>query len=115
MEVKFNALINGQGLYATKVYLKGDTVFTLSGVCFYKPSRETIHIGNNIHILDDCGQFINHSFEPSTFINGYKVIALRDIEPNDEITFNYNDTELLMASPFNVDGKYVCGSNTNLK
>ena len=54
MEVKFNTLINEQGLYATKYYLKGETVFTLTGVSFYKPTRETIHVGKFV-----CGSNTN--------------------------------------------------------
>jgi len=115
MEIKLNTVINGQGLYSTQKYSKGDIVFTLSGTIYNKPSRETIYVGNNTHILDQYGQFINHSFTPSTYIDKFKVIALIDINPNDEITFNYNDSELEMASPFEVNGIHICGSNNNIK
>ena len=33
-----------------------------------------------------------------------------DIKKYDEITFNYNETEINMAEPFEVDGIKVCGN-----
>jgi hypothetical protein len=109
MEVQFNKEINGNGLFATKYYKKSEIVFTLSGEKFNKPTKYTIHIGNNIHIYDKNGIFINHSFTPTVYINNYDVIALVDIQINDEITFNYNDSEINMANPFIVNNNLVSG------
>ena len=53
--------------------------------------------------------FINHSFTPSTYIKNYNVIALVDIDVDDELTFDYNGNEINMASIFYADGKLVCG------
>ena len=61
------------------------------------------------------GQFINHSFEPTTHICGYNVVALIDINISDEITFNYNDNEVTMAAPFTVNGQPVCGKMIKIK
>lgn len=109
MEVKFNAKINGNGLYATKKYKKDETIFVLSGTEYNKPTRETIRIDNDKHIYDDYGIYMNHSFNPSAYINKYDVIALVDINIGDEITFNYNDNEIDMAAPFYVDNILVSG------
>jgi len=109
MEVRINPIINGKGLYATRIYVKGEIVIVLSGKIYDHPTRETIHIGNNEHIYDEHGIFINHSFTPTTIIMERYVVANTDIEIDDEITFNYNDTEINMAEPFYVDGKAVCG------
>lgn len=74
------------------------------------PGRETVHIGNNSHILDSkYGVFLNHSFNPTCRIESRNVVANVDIKVGDEITFNYNETELEVADPFWSDGKYVCG------
>jgi SET domain-containing protein len=113
MEVKFNSEINGNGLYATKSYQKGEVVFTLSGEIFDKPTRESIYIGDNMHILDKNGMYINHSFNPSTYINKYNVIACIDIKPGDEITFDYNKNEINMACPFELNGQIISGINKN--
>ena len=58
---------------------------------------------------------MNHSFTPSTRIDGHNVVALRDIKVNDEITFNYNDSELKMANPFYVNNILVDGNDNNVK
>ena len=109
MEIRDNTIINGKGLYSIQSYKKGEIVFTLSGEIFDKPSRETIHIGNNKHIYDSFGIFINHSFNPSVYIDNVNVVALHDISIDTEITFNYNTSEINMASPFYVDNKIVSG------
>jgi SET domain-containing protein len=110
MEVKTNTL--GYGLYATKPYKMGEIVFELNGEKYDKPMRETIYIGNNKHIYDKNGMYMNHSFEPTTYINEYFVVALININEGDELTFNYNENEINMANPFYVDGQLVCGKNT---
>jgi len=109
MEIRNNNIVCGKGLYATKSYQSGEIVFVLTGNICDSPTRETIHIGNNKHIYDENGIFINHSFCPSTRIDSTNVVALHDIQIDDEITFNYNDSEIKMASPFYVDKVLVCG------
>lgn len=113
MEIKFNEKLNAKGLYATKKYVKNDVVFTLSGKEYDHPTRETIYVGNNTHVYDEHGIFMNHSFTPTTFIKLYEVIANVNIEINDELTFDYNDSELNMANPFTVDGVTICGNDNN--
>ena len=110
MEVKYSTKINGLGLFATQQYKKGDTILVLKGDETSYPTRESIYVGNNTHILDEMGQYITHSFEPTTQIVGYNVVALVDLNNGDEITFNYNDSEVTMAAPFTVDGQQVCGN-----
>ena len=100
MEVKFNHEINERGLYAATKYFKGTTIFTLSGEEYDHPTRESIHVGNNRHVYDKYGIFMNHSFTPTTYINKYDVVALVDIDIGTELTFNYNENEINMANPF---------------
>ena len=109
MEVKHSKTIDGLGLIATKQYKKGTTIFVLKGEETNYPTRESIYVGNNTHVLDQMGQYINHSFEPTAEIQGYNVVALININENDEITFNYNNNELTMACPFTVNGQSVSG------
>lgn len=112
MEVLHCGAERGNGLFATKVHKKGSVVHVLQGTELENPSRESIRvvIGNKVtHIVDNYGQFINHSFNPSCFIDENKIVALIDIQPKTEITFNYNDNEVNMASPFMCDGVHVTG------
>ena len=114
MEVKLSERIGQLGLFTTKKYKTGETIITLSGQEFDKPTRESVYVGlingKHVHVVDnDQGQYINHSFEPSAVIDGYNVVALRDIDANEEVTFDYNKNEFQMASPFIVDGIEVNG------
>lgn len=109
MEIRLNETIGENGLYATKTFAKGDIVFELSGVIYDKPTRESIRIGPNTHIVDEYGIFMNHSFEPSCEIVGKCVVALSNIEVGDELNFNYNVNEVEMACPFVVNGVLVGG------
>ena len=110
LQIKDCAL--GKGLFTTKRVGKDEVVFTLSGDIFDKPTRETIYIGENKHIYDNYGMFINHSFTPTVRIEGVNVVAIRDIDADEELAFNYNDNEITMAAPFVVGGVLVCGSES---
>jgi hypothetical protein len=80
-----------------------------------KPTKQSIHIGDGMHVTDKYGSYINHSFDPNTKIVGNKVVAIKDIFKNDEITFNYNESEIDMSEPFMSDGIYVCGKTETEK
>ncbi len=97
------------GIYAEQCYKSGEIIRLLSGRMSNIPTQKSIHIGDNMHIEDEIGQYINHSFDPNMRVEGNKLIAIKDINIYDEITFNYNDTEIEMACPFEDDGILVCG------
>lgn len=109
MEVKHSEMVNGLGLFSKSQYKKGEIIFILNGSIKNKPSRESIYIGENKHITDKWGTFMNHSFSPTTLIKGRNVVALINIDVGDELTFNYNDNEINMACPFSVGDILVCG------
>ena len=111
MEVKLHPQLGELGLFTAKQYKQGDIIFTLKGKIFDKPTRESIYVGDNVHVHDEHGQYINHSFTPSTIIQGYNVVACRDLEAGEEITFDYNANEISMAAPFYADGKFVSGKS----
>ena len=109
MEIKTNEKINQLGLFATKSYPKDSTIFLLRGKIVTEPTRESIRVGENVHVIDPRGTYMNHSFEPTCKIDEFHVVALRDIQSGDELNFNYNESEVNMKCPFNVDGVQVCG------
>lgn len=109
MEITQSAINEGLGLHSTKFCKKGDIIFTLTGSINTYPTRESIYIGNGQHIYDEFGIFMNHSFTPTTRIDGSDVYALVDIIPGTELSFNYNDNEITMAEPFKVNDVEVCG------
>jgi len=70
---------------------------------------ETEHITLNPVFL----QYINHSCAPNVFFDTYsfELIALKAIEPGDELTFFYPSTEWNMVQPF----ACTCGSKDCLQ
>lgn len=98
-----------RGIYATKTYKLNEIVYVMTGKLLNIPTQKSIHIGDNMHLEDKFGQYINHSFDPNVRIESNKLIAIKDIDIYDEITFNYNDSEVEMACPFEDDGIKVCG------
>lgn len=101
--------IGEKGLFSKDSYTKDQIIYRLTGQIFDCPLRETIHIGNNVHIYDQFGAYINHSFEPNICIVGNNIMAKTDIEADTELCFDYNESELLMASPFMIGDRLVQG------
>ena len=89
-----------KGLYAAKDYQAGDLIFELKGEIFDSPTRETIQVSPSQHQLDSYGQFTNHSCNPSALVKGNKLYAISTIAKDTEITFDYNQSEDLISSPF---------------
>jgi len=109
---------HNKGLFSDKKHKKGNIIHKLMGPIYEKPSQTTIEIGTNAHVDDEYGVYMNHSFSPNCIIKEGCIVALCDIDENNELTFNYNVNETLMACPFvdnvtndNVSGKelnYIC-------
>jgi len=112
MEIRNCTRLNkGKGLYSLNEHNCGDIIYILSGSITNIPSKYTIHIGNGKHILDKYGSYMNHSNDANTKIVGLSVIATKKININDEVTFDYNESELTLVEPFYSEGIYVCGNN----
>jgi hypothetical protein len=99
--------VNGHhGVLATTHHDRGATILRLEGVVVPQPSRFTIQVGVDEHLAPDGGgdrplwQFLNHSCHPNAAIQGRELIALRNIDALEEVTFDYNTTELELATPF---------------
>ena len=69
----------------------------LWGRILNKPGRHSIRIGNQQHILDPLGAFINHSCDPTSIImneDGESFIkVIKELDRGDELTFNYFSSE----------------------
>lgn len=76
-----------------------------------EPSKFTIQIGRGRHLYAESVIRMNHSFEPTIRLELpaqhaddadalLVLVADREIEPGDPITFDYNTTEWEMAEPF---------------
>lgn len=93
----------GEGLYTTINRKKGDLIFIANG-----PAVHAHFEGDEIHTYEDWYSVdkdtwidirypyikINHSCDPNTIIDsGRCFIALRNIEKDEELTFDYSVTE----------------------
>lgn len=117
IEVRDNA--GFKGVFAREYITQESVIFYLRGTVSTKPTRYTIQLKQNEHLnfpavrktnddLDYCWQYLNHNCEPNGYMNTAELTfrALRDIEPGEEISFNYLTTESEMAVPFSC----ICGS-----
>lgn len=93
----------GSGLFTTKCYKKGQLVFLATGPviiehfsgndCYKYPDWYAVDKDVWIDIKPPFVK-INHSCKPNLGIDfGRCFVALRDIKPNDELTFDYSFTD----------------------
>lgn len=111
-----NTITNQNSLHALVAFKKGALIsnFTAGNV-YSEPNYLTVQKGIDEHItlMPEFLQYINHSCSPNVFFDTatMEVIALKDIQPNEEFTFFYPSTELDMAQPFIC----YCGSRSCLQ
>ncbi len=93
---------NFKCLVAAKPIATGGVVLELDGEVVASPTRTSIELGQGRHVEDSLGRYVNHSFSPSTFVDksNSRLVALRNLQPGDEITFDYNANETAMSCPF---------------
>ena len=115
-EICENTITKQKSLHAIIPFKKGELISTFSAGRIYKePNYLTVQTGIDKHItlLPEFLQYINHSCNPNVFFNTatMEVIAIRDIESNEEFSFFYPSTEWDMAQPFIC----YCGTNSCLQ
>ncbi|MCX6359935.1 MAG: SET domain-containing protein-lysine N-methyltransferase [Armatimonadetes bacterium] len=86
---------------------RGEAILRLTGAVRSEPTRHTVQIGDGRHLDPDGDplerqpwRYLNHSCRPNAGLVGPDLVALRDIAADEQVTFNYNTTEVEMASPF---------------
>jgi hypothetical protein len=116
---------NFNGLFASRDIDAGKIILILKGNHFKKPTRTSIQIGLEKHLEHYEGGYMNHHCDPSAevVVNSRQhaglgtieplVLAKRDIVKGEEITFDYESTEEVMAEPFdcNCHGRLIEGWN----
>ena len=99
---------------ATKAFKQDQVISAFSArEIMNEPSFLSVQLDQRKHILlnPEFLQYTNHSCEPNVFFNTtqMQLIALRDIDAGEELTFFYPSTEWEMASPFRCQcGKQKC-------
>ena len=107
--------VNMCGVSSNTYINKGSVVYELDGEYITDPTRTSIQTDSTSHIEDEIGKYINHSCTPNVKVvknkSKIKLIALKDILSDMEITFDYNSTEYKVSHPFkcNCHGKLIKG------
>ena len=107
-----NPATGHHSLHASAFFDAGDVICSFSANETYTtPNYLTLQTGRHKHIslLPECLQYTNHSCEPNVFFDTdtMQLMALKAIQPDDELVFFYPSTEWQMASPFVCN----CGSH----
>jgi len=90
------------GLFARVFISQGDRIFSINdGNYQVDPDFRTIQTYQG-HFIHPDGMFTNHSCDPSAAVDASigVLYALRDINPDEEITFDYNESESDIQSNF---------------
>jgi hypothetical protein len=98
-------------LFALQSFRAGDVIADFSaGTIAAEPTYLTVQVaeGKHITLQPEFLQYINHSCSPNVFFDTttMKVVALREIQQDEEMTFFYPSTEWRMTQSFNC----YCGS-----
>jgi hypothetical protein len=110
-DVLLNTSTNQKSLHAT-VALHAGQVFSKfnAGITQSFATYLTVQTGVNTHITlqPEFLQYINHSCAPNVFFDTdvMELVALKELQPGDELTFFYPSTEWEMSQPF------VCNCKT---
>ena len=109
---------NKRGVYTQNTIINGDTILELKGIIKIIPCKYSIQISSSRHLYPDgedepamkklIWPYLNHSCSPNAMVNvnTLQLIALKNIEAGEEITFDYETTDWSMKEPFNCN----CGS-----
>ena len=83
--------IHGKGLFAAARIPGGSIIGRLCGKPSYADGDHVLWISERLGIEVLCDlRYINHSDQPNAcYYDDLSVVALRDIEPHEEITHNY--------------------------
>lgn len=90
----------GMGVFCIAALKKGERIFDFTGTVIifeeplsqYKNEGHAVQIGRNSYIMPQgFGYYINHSCDPNSAVSGATgLVALRDIEPGEEVCFDYS-------------------------
>jgi SET domain-containing protein len=107
--------LEGQGVFTLRPIKAGAVIFEMKGKIVDAPTQTSVQVGEKKHIEDNLAKFLNHHCSASAMVDREKkaLVALRNLNPGDEITFDYRKNEDKMAVPFMCGccGKLICGKS----
>jgi hypothetical protein len=95
--------LKGEGVFAIAPIVAGKTLAAFGGRAMHRDDFARLDVQSRTHAIQidediflvsrpelDAADYVNHSCEPNTGILGsILVVAMRDIEPGEEICFDY--------------------------
>ena len=106
----------GRTVVAGEPITKGTKLYNCIGEIYDHPTTYTVQVDDNKHINSIQGtcEYTCASCDPNCYFkledDVLTLVALRDIEKGEQITFNYCTTEFIMSTPFNC----LCGAKNCL-
>ena len=112
VEVRQKISNQQNALFALRSFHPGDMIADFSaGTISAEPTYLTVQVGVGKHITlqPEFLQYVNHSCAPNVFFDtaSMQFFALKEINPDEELTFFYPSTEWQMSQPFSC----YCGSH----
>jgi len=94
-------------LFSKRPFQVGEVVCEVTGEEISFPNRYSVQVARNLHInVKEPVKYINHHCTGNIELKEREFLAISKIEIGDEISFNYNSTEDILAEPFNC---FRCG------
>jgi len=111
-DIMQNTNTGEKSLHATAFFDAGETICDFNAATISEtPTYLTVQTGEDKHITlkPEFLQYINHSCFPNVFFDttAMTLVALKEIQPGDELMFFYPSTEWEMTQPFDC----FCGTN----
>jgi FkbM family methyltransferase len=104
----------GKALRVQRPIPNGSVVLSLASevIRIPEPTATSIQVGVDEHIDGTPTLYLNHSCEPNVFVDAgaLAIVALRDLEPGEDIQFFYPANEWHMSVPF----ECTCGTKSCL-
>lgn len=109
----------GKGVFTGQAFDKGQVVIEATGLVRDTQTMYTIQVGWDKHLeVDEPARYLNHSCVPNLGVKTMAIdclqfIALRDIQPGEELTFDYAMTEYMHYTRSNQEDEFdltcLCG------
>ena len=128
LEVR-ESVISGKGVFAKKLIKKGETICFMNGKVHslremivlvdsgLDEGSDPLGIDDETYMdLDELYRSINHSCDPNAFMRGRnELVALKDIQVDEEITYDYSTTMNDNKEVIEADGDELWTETCNCK
>ena len=90
-----------KSLISKRSFVKGEQICFVEGEEIKTPNRYSVQVSALIHVnVKEPVMYINHKCDGNIQLKERAFYALKQIRVGEEITFNYNDTERVLAEEF---------------